>query len=280
LEPALSLTTLPDSTNADGIATVPSPLTDPTAMTQTRGVGVRGHLHAAQASSNRTTAIVLIVTGCLSLAPFPLLGPSIGWPGSLSNPAADQLAAIGQAPQAVAVGYGVYLLYSMLFLPALGLAAHRLLYGFSRALVGLVVAFAALSVLARCIGILRWLTVMPELSTVHTTASAAERADIELLFNALNSYGGGIGELLGVSVFAGAALLLLAVGAGWARSTPTWLTCLGVVAAIALLGVFVPSVGIPIQLPIAASVTMLSLWMWVTGAWLLWTARRSTAGRA
>jgi Domain of unknown function (DUF4386) len=276
----LSLAHTPDAPDADGVATIPAHPTDPNTTNRGLQAGVRRQLHLAPASSNTATAVVLIVTGCLSLAPFPLLGPSIGWPGSLDNPAADQLSAIGQAPQAVAVGYGVYLLYSLLFLPALGLAAHRLLDGFSRGLVALVVGFAALSALARCIGILRWLTVMPELSVAHAKASAAERADIERLFNALNSYGGGIGELLGVSVFAGSALLLLVAGAAVARSVPGWLTGLGALAAVALLGLFAPSVGLPLQLPIAVPVTLLSLWMWATGGWLLWAARHALAARS
>lgn len=265
---------------ADDLATRPATLSGLKAEQRIEAPESLQRQPAANASLNKATAAVLIVTGCLSLAPFPVLGPSIGWPGSLDNPAAEQLAAIGHAPHAVAAGYGVYLLYSLLFLPALGLAAHRLLYGFSRSLAALVVGFAALSALARCIGILRWLTVMPELATAHATAAQAERAQIERLFNALNSYGGGVGELLGVSVFAGVALLLLVVGAGCAGAVPRWLTGLGVVAAVALLGVFAPSVGFPLQLPIAVSVTLLSFWMWITGGWLLWAERRSTAAHA
>ncbi len=277
----MTLDHAPNANDANAEAGVTRPATTTNPHTATRGVqaGVRRRLLSASARSGTASAVVLIATGCLSLAPFPLLGPAIGWPGSLDNPAADQLAAIGQAPQAVAVGYGVYLLYSLLFLPALGLAAHRLLDGFNRGLVALVVGFAALSALARCIGILRWLTVMPALSTAHATAPPAERADIERLFNALNSYGGGIGELLGVSVFAGSALLLLVVGAAVARAVPAWLTGLGALAAVALLGLFAPSVGLPLSLPIVLPVTLLSLWMWATGGWLLWAGRRAAEAR-
>ena len=171
-------------------------------------------------ASTRITAVLLIVTGAMSLAPMPILGPAIGWPASLDDLPARQLGAIGQAPAAVAAGYSVYLLYSLLVLPAFALAAQRLLGGFSRSLVLLVVAFAALSTLARSVGILRWLTVMPELSRAHAVADAAGRERIELVFSALNRYGGGIGELLGVSLFAALAVLLLAAGAGWARATP------------------------------------------------------------
>lgn len=233
---------------------------------------------AAGPTTNPTlTAALLVVTGCMALAPMPVLGPAIGWPGSLGQPAATQLAAIGQAPGAVAAGYGLYLAYSVLVLPAFGLAAHRLLGGFSRSLVMMIVALAALSALARSIGILRWLTVMPELSRAHGVADPQGRAHIELVFRALNSYGGGVGELLGVSLFAGLALLLLVLGAALARAVPRWLTALGGLASVALLGMMLPVVGVSVDVPIALAVTLLSLWMWALGGWML-LARRSTAG--
>ena len=224
-------------------------------------------------SANRdwraATGVVMIVTGLMSLAPFPILGPAIGWPGSLDAPAVAQLTNIGKAAGAVAAGYSVYLAYSLMMLPALAMAAHALIGGFSRTLMQLVIAFAALSVLARSIGILRWLTVMPELSKSHAAADAPGKAGIERIFLALNSYGGGIGELLGVSLFASVAVLLLVLGAWRAKTVPVWMTVLGVFAALSLFGLFLPAMGLAVDVPIALAVTALSVWMWVLGGWLL-----------
>lgn len=225
----------------------------------------------------RLTAVLLLATGCLSLAPMPVLGPAIGWPDSLGQPAAIQLAAIAQAPDAVAAGYGLYMLYSLLVLPALGLGAHQVLGHWSRRLVALIMAFAALSTLARCVGILRWLTVMPDLALAHAAADAATKPSIERIFDALNGFGGGIGELLGVSLFTGVALLLLVAGAALARAVPRWLTGLGALAVIALLGLFLPAVGFVIEVPIVWAVALLTLWMWGLGGWLLGAHRRREA---
>jgi hypothetical protein len=230
-------------------------------------------------ASNIACGALLIVTGLMSLAPFPILGPAIGWPGSLDLPAATQLMAIGKRAEAVATGYSVYLTYSILFLPALAMAARTLVGGFSRTLMQLVIAFAALSVLARSIGILRWLTVMPELSRAHAGADASGQAGIERIFEALNSYGGGIGELLGVSLFAAIALLILVVGAWQARSVPHWLTALGLFAALSLLALFLPAMGLSVDVPIAIAVTSLSVWMWALGGWLLFQRVTSSAAR-
>ena len=149
------------------------------------------------------------------------------------------------------------------------MTAHTLLGGLDRTLAQMVIGFAALSVLARSIGILRWLTVMPELSRSHAAAGASGKAGIEQVFVALNSYGGGIGELLGVSLFAAAAVLLLAIGAWRARAVPHWLSALGVFAALSLFALFLPAMGIAVEAPIALAVTALSVWMWVLGGWLI-----------
>ncbi|MEO7852664.1 MAG: hypothetical protein ABIR94_10500 [Rubrivivax sp.] len=65
----------------------------------------------------------------LSLAPVVVLGAAIGWPESLGKPAAEQLAAIAAKPDAVALGYGIYLLYSVLIAPLMIALAARLAGG-------------------------------------------------------------------------------------------------------------------------------------------------------
>jgi uncharacterized protein with PQ loop repeat len=219
-------------------------------------------------------SLFLIFISALSFAPMVILGPAIGWPASLRNPAAEQLAAIAQAPQAVALGYGVYLLYSVLLLPAMVLIARRV-YG-SLASVGavMVVAFAAVSVLARSVGILRWLTVMPELAQQHAKASEAQRSAIELVFQAVTVWGGGIGELLGVSLFM-ALSVGIATASAWVRSSmPRWLAGLGMVSALLLFAMLLPALGIAVKVPVAVAVSVLTVWMLAMGVWF-WTDKKS-----
>ena len=129
---------------------------------------------------SRAFAVLLITEALLSFAPVAILGAAIGWPASLDNPAAQQLAAIAAQPGAVAFGYGVYLLYSVLVAPVMiGLAA-RVFGGLGHPLAATVAAFGALSALARCIGILRWLTVMPLLATPLASALRASLLDLGL----------------------------------------------------------------------------------------------------
>lgn len=208
--------------------------------------------------------VLLIAVALLSFAPVAILGPAIGWPASLRNPAAQQLAAIAAQPAGVAFGYAVYLLYSILIAPVMiGLAA-RTFGGLNQPLAVAVVVFGALSALARTIGILRWLTVMPRLATAHATADPALRSQIEWLFTGLTEYGGGIGEVLGVSLFMAAS-----VGALLRGGLPRWLAALGLVSALLLAGLALPALRGPELVPVAAAVSLLSVWMLAAGAWML-----------
>ncbi len=219
-------------------------------------------------SSRLSTAALFVIAAPLSFAPIAILGPAIGWPASLRAQAAQQLTAIAGAPDAVAAGYGVYLLYSILILPLMVLVAQRVFGNLAKPAAQIVVGLAALSVLARSIGILRWLTAMPALASQHAAADPAQQRVIEAVFSALTTYGGGIGELLGVSLFMGLSLALAMVVALVNKSLPVWLAALGLVSAVLLLGLFLPTLGVAIQVPIAVAASVLSGWMLVFGVYV------------
>ena len=223
---------------------------------------------ALQPTGSKGLGALLVVTALLAFAPLAILSPAIGWPGSLGAPAGLQLAAIAARPDAVALGYGIYLLYSMLIAPAMiGLAA-RVFGGLQGPLAATVAAFAALSALARAIGILRWLTVMPALAASHARGDAAARGPIEALFGALTVYGGGIGEVLGVSLFMAASVGTLSVAGLVRGGLPRALAAGGVVVALLLAALAAPEFRLPEFMPVAAAVTALSVWMIAVGAWV------------
>ncbi len=227
--------------------------------------------HASAGTPSRSTGLgaLLIVDALLSFAPVAILGAAIGWPESLDKPAAEQLAAIAAAPGGVALGYAMYLLYSILVAPVMiGLAA-RTFGGLNQPLGATVAAFGALSALARSIGILRWLTVMPVLATAHASADPALRMQIEWLFTGLTQYGGGIGEVLGVSVFMAASVGVLSVGALLRGGMRRWLAGLGLLSALLLAGLALPVLRGPDLVPVAAAVSLLSVWMIAAGVWVI-----------
>lgn len=219
--------------------------------------------------------LLLIAEALLSVIPVIVLGAAIGWPASLGKPAATQLGGIAAHPAAVAWGYAVYLVYSMLIAPVMVGLAARTFGNLGSPLAVTVVVFGALSALARCIGILRWLTVMPVLAVAHAGADPALRLQLEWIFTGLTVYGGGIGEVLGVSLFMAAALGTLCVGSLVQGAMPRWLSGIGCVGALALLGLASPTFGGPQVVPVAAAVSLLSAWMLAAG---LWTIRSRQQG--
>jgi uncharacterized protein YbjT (DUF2867 family) len=212
---------------------------------------------------------LLIADALLALAPVAILGAAIGWPASLGRPAAEQLAAIHAHAGAVSFGYAVYLLYSMLVAPVMIGLATRAFGGLLGPVAATVAAFGALSALARSIGILRWLTVMPALASAHAAADPAARAQIELVFGALTAYGGGVGEVLGVSLFMAAAVGVLSLGALHRATMPRGLAWLGVLTAALLGALALPVLGVDLEVPVALAVSVLSLWMLAAGIWCL-----------
>ncbi len=228
------------------------------------------HVTAPSRPNGRALGALLIAEALLAFAPLAILAPAIGWPASLGKPAAEQLSAIAAAPGALMAGYGLYLLYSVLLAPVLIALAARLKGGLASSLGATVAAFAALSALARAIGILRWLTVMPALAAAHASADPAARAQIELVFSAVTAYGGGIGEVLGVSLFMALALGTLCIGALARGGLPKWLAGAGLVVALALAALSLPVFGGPAVVPVAAAVSLLSAWMLAAGVRCLW----------
>ena len=158
-------------------------------------------MHPLKLQPSRALALLFIAEALLAFAPVAILAPAIGWPASLRNPAAQQLAAIAAHPDAVKWGYGLYLLYSVLIAAVgVGLSA-RWGGGLQRPWAAAAAGFIALSALARAIGILRWLTVMPVLAQAHGAGDAAAQTQLTIVFDTVHAWGGGIGEVLGVSLF-------------------------------------------------------------------------------
>lgn len=151
---------------------------------------------------------LLLVREAVFYAAFGVLASSINWPGSLALPASEALPLIHQHGRAVFLGYYLYLLSSVLFLP-IAMALRATLRSETPAwgrnlLLDMAAGFAAVSVVMRALGILRWLFAMPALAVMYTdpASTPAMRDAAALQFELLNNYAGNAGEHLGVHLFA------------------------------------------------------------------------------
>jgi hypothetical protein len=199
--------------------------------------------------------------------PLIILGAAINWPASLDEPAAVNLPLILEQYPSVMIGYGIYLVYSLLFWPVAYLTG-RVIVGDDthNPLVQIANGFAALSTFARALGIVRWLFAMPVLARLYTAPAVTPelQASLSALYDMLNAYAGGVGELLGVSLFAVIWLVLIAVLILQKAQWPNWLGYFGLAAAGMLSLNLLELVNIDLGPIISLSVATLHFWMLAT----------------
>ena len=197
----------------------------------------------------RATVILLILEPLLMGGAFFVLNSAINWPASLDEPARVNLPLILEQQGAVTLGYGAYLAYSLLVLP-LSIMFYFLLKerGSSSPLLAVAAGFGIVSALARALGIGRWLFAMPFLAEAYLApgTSDATRQTISVVYDALNEYAGGVGELLGVTLLGATWIGLTSAALLRSRKFPNWLGLLGLLAAVLLLPGLLSVVGFDI----------------------------------
>jgi len=219
-----------------------------------------------------------LLQGLLIFVPIAVLGSAINWPASLGDPASTMLPRIAENEGAVRLGYLSYLAYSVLFGITVVLLARLVDGHLSPGARRLLVGFAIASVVARCLGIVRWLAPMPVLAENYGQAEDdAQRYAVAQVYEAVNAWGGTIGEALGVGLFAAIALGLLATGMLKSRQLPRWIAVWAMLSAAAVLMNAVELFGVDIGPLSTVTVTVVQLWFVATGIWLLTRGRRLTA---
>lgn len=224
--------------------------------------------------------VVLLLQGFSLFAPMAVLGSAIQWPDSLDFAPAKMLPLLRDQLDAVRLGYGLYLGYSLLFLVT-GVLTVRLAArpGALGALAFIAIGAAAASALARAIGILRWLTGSVSLAEAHAAPglSAEGRAAIENMQAAINAWGGAIGETLGVAAFASIWAISVSLIILRDRQLPAWTGLTGLVAGVLVALPALELFGIEPPVSIVLSTTGIQLWFMALGALFLWRGIRRAA---
>ena len=222
------------------------------------------------------TGILSILQGLLIFVPTFVLGAAINWPDSLDYPASQLLPELIEQEGAVRFGYIAYLIYSILFVFSMFMLTKLSSGKAMAAMFGIIMAFAIASTTARSIGIVRWLVPMPQLAeSWGSAATDQERYAISVTYDSLNLFGGTVGEVLGVSIFA--ALSLLAISIAFLRDgLPKWIGIFGLISVAALLATTTELMGFePDTFVIIFGTTAIQLWFLAVGLWLLVKAASS-----
>ena len=103
---------------------------------------------------------------------------------------------------------------------------------------------------------------------VAASSAGTPTDGIETVFAALNSFGGAVGEVLGVGIFASIAVLAVVRALRTAGSVPGWVSWLGVAAGLLLIVSAVEVVGIDAGFLLTVSVTVLQVWFLAVAATL------------
>ena len=225
----------------------------------------------AERSVIKWAGFTSILQGLLIFIPTFVLGAAINWPDSLDDPASIALPRLLENEGAVRAGYLAYLIYSILFVVSIALLSEIIFGKSAGILMRIIIALAIASALARSIGIIRWLVPMYDLADLWKGASTEEqRYTISTTFEALNSYGGTIGEVLGVSIFAALAILLLSIGNLRQKTLPNWFSVFGLISAFGLLWTSTEIIGLnPGDSAIFLGTTIVQLWFLFIGLWLI-----------
>lgn len=225
-------------------------------------------------------AFVLVLQGFSIFAPMAVLGGAIQWPDSLDYAPARMLPLLLEQLDAVRLGYGLYLGYSLLFLVTGVLTVRLAARPGPLGILGLIaIGAASVSTLARAIGIIRWLTGSTVLAEAYSVQglSPDARAAIEAMQAAMNAWGGAIGETLGVAAFAAIWAISVSLIILRDRQLPAWAGLTGLVAGVvvALPGLELFGVAPPVS--IVLSTTGIQLWFMALGFLFLWRALRRSA---
>jgi hypothetical protein len=126
---------------------------------------------------------------------------------------------------------------------------------------------AAVSTLARAIGIIRWLMGNVALANAYADPAVgpAERRSVEIMQEALNTYGGAIGEALGVAILASIWAMATRMLILRDRRMPAWLGVSAIVAGILVMMPALELFGLVSPISIVLSTSFIQLWFVAAG---------------
>jgi hypothetical protein len=232
---------------------------------------------ATTAEASPKTALYRIASA-LFLAQFAIfmvtlvvLGNAINWPASLGEPASVTLPLITEQRAAVTLGYFSYMVSAFLLMP-ISVLLYRIFSRRAPTLIGVGATMGIVAGIMKILGIARWLVLMPAIAAIYLdpAASAATRDAAAVAFEAFNNYAGGVGEMLGVTLFSSLWTGCVAIAILRTGILPRWTGWFGLIAAAAVIMPFAEVFAIETgTVVIVGTGVIWQLWMIAMGGVLL-----------
>lgn len=231
----------------------------------------------------RTTGILFILLVVLLNVPYTLLSQSFEYDDILRKPVDYVLTRFHAGGARLILTWFVFGLAALLFIPASTLL-HKIMARKDIPYLTAATLMGALSGLLQCIGLMRWVFVIPILANTYVdpAASAATRETVTVVYQAVHQYGGVvIGEQLGQTLL---AFWTLGVGIAMLKSPffKPWVGWLGLATVplwifgqSELLATVIPSV--PKWEVASVGFMIWEIWLIVTGIFLLKAASKRIA---
>jgi Domain of unknown function (DUF4386) len=146
-------------------------------------------------------AIFLLIAMMVTVtAPVIILGANFNFPDILRQPAANAFKLFRENQTIIVIGYYIFLLSSLLFIPLTIVLQKVLFQTKNKTALNLFVGFGLATAIFQCIGFVRWIFVMPFLTESYFNNPESQKTII-IIYEMLNRYAGmSIGEHLGFLV--------------------------------------------------------------------------------
>lgn len=180
----------------------------------------------ARAAKRQLAGAMLLFLLAATL-PYSWLIEHFGYDDVLREPAADILTKFHAGGAPLVLAWFAFAMSALLFIPV-ALLMERLLQAHGASATG-ARTLALASAVAQAIGLLRWVLVVPALSStfVDPSSSTATRDAVLVVFDAMHRYGGMVvGEMVGQLLLA-SWTAIVAVQLLRARILPRWVAVLG-----------------------------------------------------
>ncbi len=211
----------------------------------------------------RVASLLLVLEFGFFMIAFGVLAQAIDWPASLGEPASVVLPQLAAHHWAVLFGYYSYLISAILLVPLAISLCCILLTSKQNLLLLSATAFGVLSGAMKCLGIVRWLFLMPYLADRYGApeSSPLTQETVSLLYDSFNLYAGKTGEYIGVQFFTALWVGGIAISVLRFQYMPKWISWFGIVVAIAWFLSLLGDLGISLfDSTVFISTTLLNFW--------------------